>query len=397
MRMATATTTSTTEIAAGRYPSASATVGHGTDRADRAVFRPVRIVPLLILLILALGTAVRASAQGPTAPPEALRSKRPVLVDVAFVGNNSVAAADLQSRIQSSPTTLSAMAQRSLAARKSGLWRDDVATFLQYRAGAINIRYLNTVVVNQDKEEIIQLYQELGFHDARVRARYTFDTVKSIAILEFVINEGPQYNIWAVSFHGIDPLPPEIRADVENLQFMQVGGPSRVVDIDLEVSRIITYLRSNGYPFASEFNRPDVAICPPERCGTARDSVALYIDPGGRYRIREVVVSPAEFDSTSRRGPVREAILAAQYEFEPGDWYDWKAIDESRQALYRLGVFSEVSFDTANVDPDGGELSLRLRYSMRDLNEIEGSIETSIIPGPTRRSSRPVSRPDIPV
>lgn len=348
--------------------------------------RGVVICPtfLLSLLLCATLAGPTATAQSGPPPTSILRSSRPVLVSVSFSGNSAATVLDLNGRIQSSPTDLSSLAQLSLSARRAGA--DRVSRFLQRRAGSINIRYLNTVVVTQDKEAILQLYDELGYHDARVRALYTFDTLKNIATLEFEIDEGPQYDIWAVSFHGIESLPPAVRSEVEALEFIEPGSPLRVANVDLEVTRILTLLRSRGYPFASEFNRPDVAICPPEECGRARDSVALFIDPGQRYRVREVLITPSPRDSAAGPEPVSRSIMAAQYEFDTGAWYNRSQIDETRQSLYRLGVFSEVSFDTAAVDPGAGELSLRLRYALRDLNEIEGSIEASFVP----RTDEPV-------
>lgn len=333
-----------------------------------------------VIIALALFSLAAIPLRSQSTPPTArLGASRPILVDVSFSGNNSIAEIDIRSRITTTETSLSSVGELARLARRGGAER--IARHIRRVAGSgINIRYLNTSTIDEDKAAILQLYKEFGFHEARVRAAYTFDTARGISKVRFDISEGTQYLVWGVQIFGVSKLPPEILDRVNNLVFLKQGEPFRVVDVDLENDRILGYLSTVGYPFAEELNKPNVLVCGPPLCPIGRDSVLIYINPQSRHRVTSIVVTPSSADSLEDQVPVSESVILAQLEFSLGDWYDRDDVDRTRQNLYRLGIFDEVRIDSVNVNSEKQEMGLRIRYKLRDLNEVEGSLELSVIP-----------------
>ena len=334
-------------------------------------------------------SAVQLNGQT-TADALALRTSRPVLVDVSFQGNLSLAEADLRSRISSAPSTLSSLGRLARLARSGAL--DRLAYFFRLRAGdGVKFRYLNTATVNEDKVSIVQLYKEFGFHEARVRALYTYDTLRSIARVVFDIEEGIRYRVSGIELKGavvdslkivsnVRRLPPAILREVQNYRYLREGEGFSVTNVDLEVDRIIGYLKTVGYPFAREYRIPHVVVCSPPECPDRTDSVILYIDPDTRYRVRSITITPSPEDTAASLEPVSEGVIRSQMEFELGEWYDRRDIDASRQNLYGIGIFDEVRLDAVDVDSARNEMGVRVRYSLRDENELEGSLELSVLP-----------------
>ncbi len=340
--------------------------------------RSPRFLVSLLLIFGLVGSVSPLFAQS-TPPTSKLGGTRPILVDLSFSGNTSIADVDIRSRIATAESSLSNLAKLASIARRGGA--TELGRHLRRIAGSgVNVRYLNTSVVEEDKEAIRQLYKEFGFHDARVRAMYTFDTSRSLATLQFEITEGEQYTVWGVEILGISKLPEEIRDRVSDLSFLNSGRPFRVVDVDLEVDRILATLKSSGFPFASELRKPAVLVCAPPRCPVGRDSVLIYIDPGTRYRITEIIVTPSTRDTLKHPIPVRKSVIMAQLQFNLGDWYDQQNVDRTRQNLYRLGIFDEVRIDPVDEKSESQEMGLRIRYTLRDQNEVEGSLELSVLP-----------------
>lgn len=328
-----------------------------------------------ILLILIVFAPRAGIAQGPGTPPPTIgRSVRPILTAIEFQGNSAVSDGELEGRIQSRATSASIL---NTFARRVYPISERIALFLRMKAREEQeLRYLNRAVIEEDKAAILALYDERGYHQAQVRVGYGIDTAGNTAVIRFEIREGERASIWGVRFTGIESLPPDIRSRIVEAPHLRPGSAFDVANVDLEVRRDLDILRNSGYAFASELRGPEVPMCPPERCGTPKDSIIIHLFPGNRYRFAGTRVF---HDTVSGKQLVNEGLIRDQMEYKPGEWFSWRKVDETRRNLYRLGVFEQVSIDTLSP-VRGDSLAIRIGYRLRDQNEIELSAEAGIAP-----------------
>ena len=336
---------------------------------------PSRSFAVLIFCLLLVQVPLQAQTDGEAGAPSRVRSTRslrPILAEIVIQGNTSVSETDILAVIRSRATSSSNLERYARIAFPLSV---RLAAFLKRKAGEESeFRYLNTATLQEDTIAIAALYDDRGFHDARVRVRYTVDTARNLARLYFQIAEGPRYNIWGVRFVGLSGVPEELRTQAENLQSLQPGQPFDVLNVDQEVSRIITLLQNNGYPFAAESRIPDVPVC--RSCTEPLDSVIIYITPGSRYRIGTTAVLP--IDSVTKAPPVDTSLIRSRLRYHPGEWYNRSAVDDSRRDLYRLGIFELVTIDTAAIN--GDTINMEVDYNLNDQYEFESSLELSLSP-----------------
>ncbi len=301
------------------------------------------------------------------------RSLRPILIDVSFSGNNTIDETEILARIQSHPTERSVLDRYARMASSLSL---QLAYFLKYRAGTdCEVRYLNTATVQEDKETIRLLYWEKGFHESQIKALFTIDTARNLARLQFTITEGQRFNVWGVQFTGLHGISDELRSEIEDPQYLKVGEPFDILNVVLEVQCALALLKNNGYAAASEPRMPRVVYCAPPRCDEYVDTVIIFIDPYRRYSVGDTRVVP--HDSTGGLPPVDSDLILSRLKYSSGQWYNQSAVDNSKRDLYRLGIFEGVSVDTSSTNDT---MDLKIDYRLRDLNEVEFSLEGSVIP-----------------
>lgn len=329
--------------------------------------------PVILFLLLFLVPPV-VTAQETGTPVPVARSVRPILVGVEFSGNSSISTAELESVVQSKGT--SASLYNTLARRVYPI-SERISAFLRMRARDVReFRYLNKAVVEADKEAIVRLYRERGFHQVQVRAGYGLDTANNTATVVFEIREGERATIWGVDFEGIDEIPEELRTAITEAPYLKPGDPVDIVNVDLEVRRALDLLRNSGYAFASQIRPPRVLYCYLPECETPQDSIIIYLFPGTRYKFGETVV---RHDTISGKRQVNEDLIRDQIQYKRGEWFSWNAVEETRRSLYRLGVFEQLSVDTLGAIT-GDSLQMRIAYRLRDQYELEVSLEGGVAP-----------------
>ena len=333
----------------------------------------------VILSILLCCTAQFCVAQVAGDPSSAqFRSVRPVLVSIKFTGNSRITDQELELRILSKPTDRSVL---NRYARILDPVADRAAAYLRLRASEdLELRYLNSALVEEDRKSIIRLYNERGFHAVNVRAVYGVDTAHNVAALRFYIEEGERAVVWGTRFVGLDDVPADLRRRIEDPAYLRPGSPFDVANVTLETRRVLDLLKNNGYAFAGQRRIPEVPQCTPEdpECDEYRDSIILHINPGNRYRFGATRVNHDTYDTASPKTLVSEPLIRELIEYKPGEWFSWQKVSETRKNLYRLGVFEQVSMDTLMVGSGTDTMGMEVFYRLRNQNEIEGSAEFSV-------------------
>ncbi len=195
-------------------------------------------------------------------------------------------------------------------------------------------------VLERDLERIQRYYRARGYYETRVRAaRVIYKGRHAKVYVE--IEEGPAVLVARVDVHGLEALTPRLaaRARAAALRQLPLGKPFEEGAFEKAGKQIVRRLENNGYAYARVRRSADVDL--PRR----RAAAGFWVEPGAVARFGSVRIEGL--------GPLPEAPIRRALDLKTGDPYSRAELDEAKQQLLNLGVFSSVS-----IEPDikeGGE------------------------------------------
>ena len=183
-------------------------------------------------------------------------------------------------------------------------------------------------VLQDDLRRIISFYQNQGFLKAEiVGTEKRLDETKRWMYLRIKIEEGPQFRVGRIEIEGnVLFTAEEIRNELKMVED-SIYSPDGLLH---EVRRIKVYYAERGYIFARVEPTTDI------REEEKRVDILYEITEGKLAYIEriEVVGNVKTQDKVIRR-----EILV-----KPGDVFDGRKIDRSRQNIFNLGFFEEVTY-----------------------------------------------------
>jgi outer membrane protein insertion porin family len=185
-------------------------------------------------------------------------------------------------------------------------------------------------VLDVDLERIRSFYQQNGFLDVQVTAEKSFGPEKKRMYITINIKEGKQYLVGKITIQGAVTFPEkELRAKLK----MQPGTPFNKDELKYDISHVQSFYFDKGYISAEV----DVDTVLNEK--TNRD-----IDIN--YKIVENEL--AYVDKIKIRGntKTKDIVIRRQLRAYPGEPFDGERLRRSKERLYNLGFFQEVSYDT---------------------------------------------------
>jgi outer membrane protein assembly factor BamA len=345
-----------------------------TDRSTIYTF--ARILLVLVIVAWISGGDLHAQITGTPAPPPQAVSVRPVLVGVEFEGNEGLSDDFLAAQIKTRPTV------SSFIRRFFGIFTDiPVSTprhrdALRRRVDSLTgeIRYLNLTTVAADTARLRNVYDDLGYHRARFAYRIRLDTTGNRAVVHYLIYEGPRFTLNGIHYIGSESLPEEIRTAMKNPEEFELGKDFVREDMNREVNRIVELLQNDGYAFAAVNNVVVLKLDTPY-VAKQYDSALVSIYTGDRYRFGRTVYVP---DTVSNIRGVTERAVRRQIEYEPGEWYSKRKVEQTVANLYSvLGSFELVRLDTTAALSSEDTLGMRLAVKLRKPRDLRITPEIS--------------------
>jgi outer membrane protein insertion porin family len=184
-------------------------------------------------------------------------------------------------------------------------------------------------VLEEDVEKVKALYDELGYLDVEVTPKIDYSTAGTEMHVTFEVKEGKQYLVGNVEISGNIVLKEkEIRSRVK----MKTGKPfsRRELRDDMIAVRDLYY--QYGYMDAV------VDVDQNVNASTGNMDLMYTIDPKEIVYVGKIYI----------RGNVktREVIIRRELRIYPGDKFNGLKIKRSKDRLYNLGLFEDISFDT---------------------------------------------------
>jgi len=233
--------------------------------------------------------------------------------------------------------------------------------------------------LNADLETLRAYYQNRGYLEFEVEStQVAISPDKQDIAITINVKEGQLYTVTAVKLEG-DYLGKE--EDFRTLIAVKPGQPYRAEAVAETTRAFVDRFGTFGYAFAKVDSRPEI-----DRAN-ARVAVTLVAEPQRRVYVRRVNIA-----GNTR---TRDEVIRREFRQFESSWYDGRKIKLSRDRVDRLGYFSEVNVDSAEVPGSAdqvdltvtikekatGNLSLGAGFSSADKLSLTGSIKQENIFG----------------
>ncbi|HOW88257.1 MAG TPA: outer membrane protein assembly factor BamA [Candidatus Omnitrophota bacterium] len=205
----------------------------------------------------------------------------------------------------------------------------------------------------KDLEKISFFYQKEGYLDVKVSPEFNYDKNKNEIQILIKIEEGPHYVTGEVKFKGNTLFPEsELWQQLEMLPGLTYSQFYVAQDIE----KIRQFYSSEGYIEARVV--PDVQL--------NRDSnkvdITYEIQEGDLYFVEKVQI----------RGntKTRDKVIRRELRIRPGERFDGKKIDKSKERLENLNYFEEITYDTEPTDSGPNRKDLIFRVKEKRTGEL---------------------------
>lgn len=184
-------------------------------------------------------------------------------------------------------------------------------------------------VLDMDLERIRLFYRQNGFLDVRVTSQESFGPEKKKMYITVKIDEGRQYRVGEIKIRGAVIFPEE------ELRKQLSMKPDDIFDRDklkYDISSVQSFYFEKGYITAEV------------------DVDTILNEKTGRLELVYKIVENelAYIDKIKVRGntKTRDIVIRRELRSYPGEAFDGKKLKRSKERLYNLGFFQEVSYDT---------------------------------------------------
>ncbi len=217
----------------------------------------------------------------------------------------------------------------------------------------------NENLLSACRQSLINFYNALGYLKTVVTdIKKDFNKDGSELDIKFIIHEGRQIKIGAVRVHGIRNIS---ESEIKKALRLSEGSPYNITDIRDARYRLLSLYSRKGYLDA----RVDVE--------SMINGDRAVLD----FRITENM--PSVIGKIIIRGNpwTKAKIIRREFTIREGDPYNYDEILKTRQRLYKLGLFNEVSIDMTDSGTEtGGVLVKDLVVSLKEGNP--GSVEIGL-------------------
>ncbi|MCK4326022.1 outer membrane protein assembly factor BamA [bacterium] len=185
-------------------------------------------------------------------------------------------------------------------------------------------------VLQDDSGRIISFYRSQGFLKAEIVDRERrLDESGRLIYLRLKIEEGPQFKVGRIGIEGNVLFTAEQIRNELKMPEDSIYSPDGLKN---EVRRIEDYYAGKGYIFARVEPTTDI------REEEKRVDVL--------YKIREGRLAYIERIEVVGNVKTQDKVIRREIMVKPGDVFDGRKIDRSRQKIYNLGYFEEVTYYT---------------------------------------------------
>ena len=184
-------------------------------------------------------------------------------------------------------------------------------------------------VLNLDLERIISFYHQNGYLDVKVSKEQSFGPEKKRMYISVKIDEGKQYLVGEIKIKGAVIFPEK---EIRDRLKMKPDDVFSKDGLRYDVSNVQSFYFEKGYISAEV----DMDTIINEKTGKI-DVV---------YKILENELSYIDKIKIRGNTKTKDIVIRRELRCYPAEAFDGKKLQRSKERLYNLGFFQEVSYDT---------------------------------------------------
>ncbi len=208
--------------------------------------------------------------------------------------------------------------------------------------------------LNADLETLRAYYLNRGYLEFNVDStQVAISPDKQDITVTINVTEGQPYTVTAVKLEG-DYLGKE--EDFKTLVKIKPGEPYRAEAVTETTKEFSERFGTFGFAFARIEARPEI-----DRAN-GRVVLTLVADPSRRVYVRRINVA-----GNSR---TRDEVIRREFRQFESSWYDGQKIKLSRDRVDRLGYFSDVNVDTAEVAGSQDQVDLTINIKEKPTGNL---------------------------
>ncbi|PIQ82406.1 MAG: outer membrane protein assembly factor BamA [Candidatus Omnitrophica bacterium CG11_big_fil_rev_8_21_14_0_20_64_10] len=207
--------------------------------------------------------------------------------------------------------------------------------------------YYRPEVLEEDLERVKGLYRLEGYPDVQATSKVSFDEDRRFLVIDIAIEEGPRYLVGQTTLRGVSVLPEE---DLRAALALKTEDPFSEDRMRQDSAAMQSVYFGRGYMTASVYS--DTAVNP----ATGRVDITHKVSEGSLSYVGKI--------SIEGNIKTRDSVVRRELRLYPGDRFDGQKLRKSKERLYNLGYFEEVSLETAATDrPDQRDLKVGVKES----------------------------------
>ncbi|MDD5747202.1 MAG: outer membrane protein assembly factor BamA, partial [Candidatus Omnitrophica bacterium] len=217
------------------------------------------------------------------------------------------------------------------------------------RKGWFTSGFFDNDVFQEDTERLLAFYRAEGFIDVKVVSRFDENQTSGAISVTFVIEEGKQYKVGAIAVTGNTVFTRDELLKTVVLQPDTVYSESKLRE---DISALQSHYFDAGY--IASFVKADTVL------NAETGNVDL------NYAVNEGDIAYVDKINVQGNSRTKDEVIRREMRLYPGDRYNGEKLRRSRQRLYNLGYFEEVSFDTKEQPstlPDKYDLDVFVKES----------------------------------
>ncbi|TAN40905.1 MAG: outer membrane protein assembly factor BamA [Nitrospirae bacterium] len=200
----------------------------------------------------------------------------------------------------------------------------------------------NPDLLERDRESVRDLYGALGYLETVVKKiEVAMSEDKGSAGLTVQIEEGERTTIESVTITGSRP---EVAEELARVSGLKTGDPYNEVDISDGRFRILDHYSRTGYSAA------DVAV--QREILDRRARVVFQVTEGAKKYLGTTVITG---NTRTRYKVIQRELL-----HKDGQPFDHAVFAEEKHKLYKLGLFTDVEIETADVEGDRSSVLVKV-------------------------------------
>lgn len=213
----------------------------------------------------------------------------------------------------------------------------------------------------EDKERVIEKYNELGFRDAQIVSDSIVDLGNNLVDVYIDIDEGQKYYVRNINWVGNTIYKTEDLNTVLRMKKGDVYNQKHIQErLNQDDDAVGNYYYNKGYVFNEVI---------PVEVDVDEDSIDLEI------RIREGIQASINKIKIYGNTRVYEDVIRRELKLKPGDLFNMDAFKMTYQEIGQMGHFDPEQIDFKPVpDPNNGTVDLNLGLTPKASDQVEFSL-----------------------